>query len=59
MEAFDRAVQLGVHFVELDVRTCASGELVVIHDADLQRLAGSSARVSELSLLDLQQADVG
>ena len=33
--AFRRALDMGANAVELDVRRCASGELVVHHDAKL------------------------
>ncbi len=48
--AFGKAVELGVHFIEFDVRTCATGELVVVHDATLERVAGVDAAVADLSL---------
>jgi len=59
MAAFTGAEGLGVHWFEFDVRTCATGELVVFHDADLQRLAGLPERVDSLSLSDLASVDVG
>jgi len=59
MEAFRNAVDLGAPFVELDVRTCATGELVVIHDDSLGRVAGVDAAVRDLSLSELQSVDVG
>lgn len=59
MQAFEGAVSLGVDWIELDVQTCATGELVVIHEPDLLRLAGSSAAVAELPLDELQAFDVG
>ncbi len=59
MLAFERAIEVGADYVELDVRRCATGELVVVHDADLERVAGQPDRVADLSLADLQQADVG
>lgn len=57
--AFAHAVELGVHFLEFDVRRCATGELVVIHDPDLKRVGGVDARVAELSVHELQSIDVG
>ena len=59
MVAFEGATELGVDYIELDVRRCATGELVVIHDADLARVAGQPDKVAELTLGLLQQADVG
>ncbi len=43
--AFEAARRAGCDGVELDVRLCATGELVVCHDATLLRLAGASVRV--------------
>lgn len=53
--AFARAVAAGAAAVELDVRTCATGELVVLHDPTLARLTeGRDARrVADLPLADL------
>jgi glycerophosphoryl diester phosphodiesterase len=59
MAAFKNAKDLGVDFIELDVRLCATGELVVVHDADLRRVAGVDRRVDSLSLSELQSIDVG
>jgi glycerophosphoryl diester phosphodiesterase len=53
--AFARAAQDGADGVELDVLTCASGEVVVFHDDDLQRLAGRPERVAGLSLRQLRR----
>ena len=38
LPAFERAIELGADFVELDVQASADGELVVFHDLDLDRL---------------------
>ena len=55
---FARALELGVP-VELDTMMCASGELVVLHDEDLGRLAGVQARVADTPWSRLSQLDVG
>ena len=38
LPAFERAIEIGADFVELDVQASADGELVVFHDLDLDRL---------------------
>lgn len=38
MAAFERALSQGARAIELDVRTCAGGEVVVFHDATLERM---------------------
>lgn len=47
--ALQRAQEAGVQWVEVDVRRCADGAVVLAHDADWIRLAGRPDRVHELS----------
>ena len=44
--------------VEVDVRRCGSGELVCVHDADLERLTGSADRVDETDWDRLRECTV-
>ncbi len=55
LAAFRRAMAEGADGVELDVRRCATGEVVVFHDEDLSRLAGRRDRVDQLALDDLRK----
>lgn len=57
--AFDRAAELGVPGIELDVQQCASGELPVFHDRDLQRITGAEGRLTARSWSELKQLDAG
>jgi glycerophosphoryl diester phosphodiesterase len=50
LPSFERARERGADGIELDVRLCASGEVVVFHDDDLARLAGRAARIEDLPL---------
>jgi glycerophosphoryl diester phosphodiesterase len=61
MAAFDLARASGADGVELDVRVCRSGELVVCHDADLTRATrGKDTRcVADLDRSELARVDVG
>jgi glycerophosphoryl diester phosphodiesterase len=59
LAAFRRARELGAEGVELDVRLCASGEVVVFHDEDLRRVARREASAEQLNLRELQRLDVG
>ena len=47
-----------VDMVEVDVRRCGSGELVVVHDDRLRRLTGARGRVSETSYSTLRSLRV-
>ncbi len=57
--AFGLAAEQGAHGIELDVRLCASGEVVVVHDATIDRTTSGSGGVSALTLEELQQVDAG
>lgn len=59
LAAFTAAREAGIPGIELDVHRCATGELVVIHDHDLQRLSGTDGIVEEESLASLRKLDVG
>ncbi|MCP4564321.1 MAG: cobalamin biosynthesis protein [Bosea sp.] len=53
-EAFERAKAVGAEMVETDVRLCADGALVCLHDADRQRIAGDPRLVAEIGLAELR-----
>ncbi|MCS7078490.1 MAG: glycerophosphodiester phosphodiesterase [Chloracidobacterium sp.] len=57
--AFRHAFAVGADGVELDVRCCASGELVVIHDATIHRTSNGAGYVGQLSLKALRTFDFG
>lgn len=59
LRAFERAIDMGATMVELDVHLSLDGHPVVIHDADLSRLTGSTGRVAELTLAQIKQVDAG
>jgi glycerophosphoryl diester phosphodiesterase len=44
--------------VELDARRCGSGDVVVVHDERIDRLAGSQGRVRDLTAAALADLDV-
>jgi glycerophosphoryl diester phosphodiesterase len=59
MLAFERARDLGVDVIEMDVRSTADGVLVVMHDATLERTTDGSGPVSALTLAQLKKLDAG
>lgn len=56
--AFHKALELKVDMVELDVRRTRDHELVVCHDARLDRLTGVWTALKRLSYVELQQVVV-
>jgi len=59
IRSFDKAFQLGADFVELDVRLCRDGSLVVIHDEAVNRATNGSGLVHDLTLSGLKLLDAG
>jgi glycerophosphoryl diester phosphodiesterase len=59
LRAFELAIEHGLDFAECDVHLSRDGELVVVHDADLARLAGVPRRVDELTAAELAALDLG
>ena len=59
LAAFERAIQLGVDAVELDVRASRDGAVVVMHDPTIDRTTDREGPVDELSLAQLREADAG
>jgi glycerophosphoryl diester phosphodiesterase len=59
LAAFRLAMAQGADGVELDVWRCATGEVVVVHDEDLSRVAGAPLRVPDSPLAALRALDVG
>lgn len=57
--SFELAIQQGVDAIELDVHLTADGEVVVIHDALLDRTAGGEGLVGEKRLAELKALDAG
>ncbi|MDE2745943.1 MAG: glycerophosphodiester phosphodiesterase family protein [Chloroflexota bacterium] len=53
------ALDMGCDGVEIDVRLCADGVPVLIHDDTLDRTTDSSGRVAETSLDGLNRIDAG
>lgn len=54
LKSFQKALDLKVDAIELDVHVCASGELVVFHDFTVDRMTNSSGEVHKLTLSELK-----
>ncbi|UCC58905.1 MAG: glycerophosphodiester phosphodiesterase [Candidatus Bathyarchaeum sp.] len=54
LRSFERAIELGVDAVELDVRRTKDGRVVVIHDDRVDRTTDGSGLVSELTLEEIK-----
>jgi glycerophosphoryl diester phosphodiesterase len=59
LRAIELAIAHGLDMVEVDVHLSRDGELMVIHDADLLRLARRRDTVASLTAAELARIDVG
>jgi glycerophosphoryl diester phosphodiesterase len=59
LPAFQRAVDLGCHALELDVHLTRDGQLIVAHDDDAARTCGVGVAWSAMDLADAQRLDAG
>lgn len=59
LRSFRRAVADGCDEIELDLRVTADGELVIMHDATVDRTTSGTGEVAALTLAELRALDAG
>jgi glycerophosphoryl diester phosphodiesterase len=61
LAAYKAAIEMGVDFVEVDLRTTKDGRIVSIHNEEIDSYVtdGRSGLVSEMTLEQLKQLDIG
>src|SRR5690242_7213158 len=57
--SFERGLELGADWIELDVHLSRDGELIVIHDESLERTTNGHGLVGEHMLAELRELDAG
>ncbi len=57
-QAFKKAVQLDMDFLEFDVRLSKDKKIFVLHDSSLQRVFGVSKQISEMTSKELNSAKI-
>ena len=55
LASFQKALDLNVDGIELDVHVCATGELMVFHDFTLDRMTNGSGEIHNFSLEELRK----
>ena len=59
LPAFQKALDMGVDGIELDVQCSRDGELVVIHNFDVDATTDGHGPVASLAATELKQLDAG
>jgi glycerophosphoryl diester phosphodiesterase len=59
LASFERGLELGAEWIELDVHLSRDGAVVVIHDETVDRTTNGSGLVQEHTLAELKELDAG
>ncbi len=54
LSSFKKAIELGVDYIELDVQVCKTGEVVVFHDAKVDRITSDKGYVADKTFQELR-----
>ena len=57
MLAFQKALELGVDAIEIDVQLSCDGELMVFHDEELEKLTGKQGWLKDFTAHELRNMD--
>ncbi len=59
LAAFRKSVDLGADGIELDIHRCKTGELIVIHDEEVDRTTDGTGFVKDMTLAQLRALSAG
>lgn len=59
MTAFRKALEAGADGIEFDARLTADGQIVIMHDATVDRTTNGKGKVRNLSLAEIRNLDAG
>lgn len=59
MYAFEKAVEIGADVLEMDAHITGDGEIVLMHDEEVDRTTDGTGLVEDLTLDELRQLDAG
>lgn len=57
--AFEKAIEMGMDYIEIDVRATSDGALVLSHDSTVDRMTGETGKVAEMTLAQIKELDAG
>ena len=57
--AIRNAMKLGIDYVELDIRATKDGQLVIMHDREVDRTTNGKGAVKDLTLAEIRALDAG
>ena len=58
IESLQKAIEIGVDYVEVDVRSTLEGVPVVMHDANVEQTTDGKGKLSEMSTIDFRNLKI-
>ena len=58
LAAYEKAIEHGADFIETDLRTTRDGELVIMHDATVDRMTNGNGKVKDLVYKEIKKLKV-
>jgi len=58
LAAYQKAIEHGIDYVEIDLRTTKDNVLVIMHDATVDRMTDGKGKVKDLTFAEIQQLKV-
>jgi glycerophosphoryl diester phosphodiesterase len=60
LAAYEKAIELGCDFVEIDVRTTKDNHIVSVHNSSIEAyVSGKSGKIRDMTLAELKSLDIG
>ena len=59
MAAFEEAVRVHADYIEVDVRTTKDGELIIMHDATVNRTTDGKGEIAQMTFDEIRSLDAG
>ena len=59
LSAIRQAIEDGADYAEIDVQETADGQIVLLHDTDMMRVAGINRKIWQLTYAEIRPLDVG
>jgi glycerophosphoryl diester phosphodiesterase len=58
LASLEKAIEIGCDYVEIDVRRTKDGALVIMHDAQVNRMTNGKGRIDHLTLAEIRKLDI-
>lgn len=59
LATYQKAIEMGLDYLEIDVRVTRDGQFVILHDSTLERTTSGKGKVSDLDLATIRGFDAG